>query len=71
MGVFLEKKADESCHVPALALNPGYAYVVHLEASYISGYLVLNSFGVESDPHSDFPFASALPETVPSTAQGR
>lgn len=71
MGVFLEKKTDESWHVPALALNLHYAYVVHLEASYTSGYLILNSSAVESDSHSDFPFASALPERVPSTVQGR
>lgn len=70
MGVFLEKKTDESWHVPTLALNPCYAYVVHLEASYIS-YLVLNSSGIESDSHSDFPFASSLSERVPSTVQGR
>lgn len=41
MGVFLEKKTDESWHVPALALNSRYAYVVHLEASHTSDYLVL------------------------------
>lgn len=66
MGVFLREK-DEKRTCSTLTLNSHRACVVHVEVSYTSDYLALNSSGIESDNCADFPFASPGPERVPST----